>query len=132
MLQDLRHSFRLLAKNPLFALVGIVTLALGIGATTAVFTLVNALLIKPLPYQDPSRLVLLFEHFRDQQLDTIPVSPPEFLDYQSQLKSFDKLAAFDTTTFNISEHDLPERVFGAKVSSELFPLLGIEPVRGRT
>ena len=132
MLQDIRHSFRVLAKNPLFALVGIVTLALGCGATTAVFTLVHALLIKPLPYQDPSRLVLLFEHFRDQQLDTIPVSPPEFLDYQSQLKSFDKLAAFDTTTFNLSEHDLPERVFGAKVSSELFPLLGVEPVRGRT
>ncbi len=132
MLQDLRHSFRVLAKNPLFAFVGIVTLALGCGATTAVFTLVHALLIKPLPYQDPSRLVLLFEHFRDQQLDTIPVSPPEFLDYKSQLKSFDKLAAFDTTTFNVSEHDLPERVFGAKVSSELFPLLGVEPVRGRT
>ena len=101
MLQDIRHSFRVLAKNPLFALVGIVTLALGCGATTAVFTLVHALLIKPLPYQDPSRLVLLFEHFRDQQLDTIPVSLPEFLDYQSQFKSFDKLAALDTTTFNL-------------------------------
>ena len=56
MFQDLRHALRLLAKNPLFALVGIVTLALGIGATTAVFTLVNALLIKPLPYEDPARL----------------------------------------------------------------------------
>ena len=83
MLQDLRHSLRLLAKNPLFTLIGITTLALGIGATTAVFTLVNALLIKPLPYQDPSRLTLLFEHFRAQNLDAIPVSPPEFLDYKS-------------------------------------------------
>ena len=92
MFQDLRHALRLLVKNPLFALVGIVTLALGIGATTAVFTLVNALLIKPLPYEDPARLVLLFEHFKDQHLDTIPVSPPEFLEYKSQLKSFDKLA----------------------------------------
>src|SRR5690242_6626579 len=100
---ELRHALRLLAKNPLFALLGIVTLALGIGATTAVFTLVNALLIKPLPYEDPSRLVLLFEHFRDQHLDAIPVSPPEFLDYKSQLKSFDSLAAFDTATFNLSE-----------------------------
>ena len=132
MFQDLRHSLRLLAKNPLFALVGIVTLALGIGATTAVFTLVNALLIKPLPYQDPSRLVLLFEHFRAQNLDAIPVSPPEFLEYKAQLKSFDKLAAFDTATFNLSEGDLPERVFGAKVSADLFPLLGVEPIRGRT
>jgi putative ABC transport system permease protein len=132
MFQDLRHSLHLLAKNPLFALVGIVTLALGIGATTAVFTLVNALLIKPLPYEDPARLVLLFEHFHAQHLDAIPVSPPEFLDYQSELKGIQKLSAFDTTTFNLSEGDLPERVFGAKVSANLFSLLGVQPVRGRT
>ena len=87
MVQDLRHALRHLYQNPLFALVAMITLALGIGATTAVFTLVNALLIKPLPYQEPSRLVLLFEHFRDQHLDAIPVSPPEFLEYKSlQLK----------------------------------------------
>jgi len=132
MLQEIRHALRLLIKNPLFTLVGILTLALGIGATTAVFTLVNALLIKPLPYEDPSRLVLLFEHFKDQHLDTIPVSPAEFLDYKSQLKSFDKLAAFNTATFNLSEGELPERVFGAVVSADLFPLLGVQPIRGRT
>ena len=132
MFQEIRHAFRLLVKNPLFALVGIVTLALGIGATTAVFTLVNALLIKPLPYKDPARLVLLFEHFKDQHLETIPVSPPEFLDYKTQLKSFDKLGAFDTATFNLTEGELPERVFGAKVSADLFPLLGVQPIRGRT
>ena len=132
MLQEIRYALRLLIKNPLFTLVGILTLALGIGATTAVFTLVNALLIKPLPYEDPARLVLLFEHFKDQHLDTIPVSPPEFLEYKSQLRSFDKLAAFDTATFNLSEGELPERVFGAKVSADLFPLLGIQPIRGRT
>src|ERR1700754_2449542 len=117
MFQDLRHALRLLGQNPLFALIAIFTLALGIGATTAVFTLVNALLIKPLPYQDPARLVLLFEHFKAQNMDAIPVSPPEFLEYKSQLKSFDKLAAFDTTTFNLSEGELPERIFGAKVSA---------------
>ncbi len=132
MLQEIRHSIRLLLRNPLFTLVGIVTLALGIGSSSAVFTLVNALLIKPLPYQDPSRLVLLFEHFTDQHLDTIPVSPPEFLEYKKQLKSFDKLAAFDTATFNLSEGELPERIFGAKVSADLFPLLGVQPIRGRT
>ena len=131
MLQEIRHALRLLVKNPLFALVGILTLALGIGATTAVFTLVNALLIKPLPYQDPARLVLLFEHFRDQHLDAIPVSPPEFLDYQAQLKSFDKLAAFTTGTYNLAEGEIPERIFGATVSADLFPLLGVQPIRGR-
>lgn len=132
MLQEIRHALRLLVKNPLFTLVGILTLALGIGATTAVFTLVNALLIKQLPYGDPSRLVLLFEHFKDQHLDTIPVSPPEFLEYKAQLKSFDKLAAFNTATYNLSEGELPERVFGATVSADLFPLLGVQPIRGRT
>jgi putative ABC transport system permease protein len=131
MVQEIRHALRLLVKNPLFTLVGILTLALGIGATTAVFTLVNALLIKPLPYEDPTRLVLLFEHFTAQHLDAIPVSPPEFLEYKTQLKSFDKLAAFNTATFNLSEGELPERVFGATVSADLFPLLGVEPIRGR-
>src|SRR6266436_4240081 len=101
-MNDLRYALRILIKNPLFALVGILTLALGIGATSAVFTLVNALLIRPLPYHDPSRLVLLFEHFKAQHLDTIPVSPPEFLEYKAQLRSFDKLAALDTATFNLS------------------------------
>jgi putative ABC transport system permease protein len=129
MLQEIRLALRQLIKNPLFALVGILTLALGIGATTAVFTLVNPLLIKPLPYEDPSQLVLLFEHFRDQHLDAIPVSPPEFLEYKAQLKSFDKLAAFNTTTYNLAAGETPERIFGATVSADLFPLLGVPPIR---
>jgi putative ABC transport system permease protein len=131
MLQEIRHAVRLLVKNPLFALAGILTLALGIGATTAVFTLVNALLIRPLPYQDPARLVLLFEHFKAQHLDTIPVSAPEFIEYKTQLRSFDKLAAFNTATYNIAEGETPERVFGAVVSADLFPLVGVQPIRGR-
>ncbi|MBA2433649.1 MAG: ABC transporter permease [Chthoniobacterales bacterium] len=132
MLQEIRLALRLLVKNPLFSLVGILTLALGIGATTGVFTLVNALLIRPLPYEDPARLVLLFEHFKDQHLDTIPVSPPEFLEYKTSVRSFDKLAAFNNTTYNLVEGDVPERISGAVVSADLFPLLGVQPLRGRT
>ncbi|MEO8044155.1 MAG: ABC transporter permease [Spartobacteria bacterium] len=132
MLQEIRHALRLLVKNPLFTLVGILTLALGIGATAAVFTLVNALLIRPLPYQDPARLVLVFEHFKDQHLDAIPVSPPEFLEYKKSVRSFEKLAAFNTTTYNLTDGDVPERISGAVVSADLFPLLGVEPIRGRT
>ncbi len=131
MINEIRFALRQLIKNPLFALVGIFTLALGIGATTAVFTLVNALLIKPLPYQDPAKLVLLLEHFRDQHLDVIPVSPPEFLEYKAQLISFDKLAAFTPATYNLAEGETPERIFGATVSADLFPLLGVAPIRGR-
>ncbi|HEY1771181.1 MAG TPA: ABC transporter permease [Chthoniobacterales bacterium] len=132
MIAEFRHAVRLLFKQPLFTLVAIVTLALGIGATTSVFTLVNALLIKPLPYKDPSRLVLFFEHFRDQHLDAIPVSPPEFLDYKAQLHSFDAIAAFKPATYNLADRDLPERISGAVVSADLFPLLGVTPIRGRT
>ena len=132
MLNEFRFALRILIKNPAFTLIAIVTLALGIGATTAVFTLVNALLIRPLPYQKPQQLVLLFQHFKDQHLDNIPVSPPEFVDYQQQLRSFDKLAAFNNTTYNLAEGRAPERVAGAVVSGDLFPLLGVNPIRGRT
>ncbi len=132
MLNEFRFAFRMLIKNPAFTLIAIVTLALGIGATTAVFTLVNALLIRPLPYEKPQQLVLLFQHFKDQHLDNIPVSPPEFLDYQSQVRSFDKLAAFNSTTYNLARGDAPERIAGAVVSADLFPLLGVKPIRGRT
>ena len=130
MLNEFRFALRILIKNPAFTLIAIVTLALGIGATTAVFTLVNALLIRPLPYQKPQQLVLLFQHFKDQHLDNIPVSPPEFVDYQQQLRSFDKLAAFNNTTYNLAEGRAPERVAGAVVSADLFPLLGVNPIRG--
>ncbi len=132
MLNEIRLALRQLAKNPLFALVGILTLALGIGATTAVFTLVHALLIKPLPYKDAGQLVLLFDHFRDQHLDAIPVSPPEFLDYKANLKSIEKLSAFNTATYNLAQGETPERIFGATVTADLFPLLGVQPIRGRT
>src|ERR1700754_651915 len=107
MLNELRFAFRILLKNPAFTLIAIVTLALGIGATTAVFTLVNALLIRPLPYEKPEQLVLVFQHFTDQHLDNIPVSPPEFFDYKTQLRSFGKLAAFNSTTYNLAEGNAP-------------------------
>ena len=75
---------------------------------------------------------MLFQHFKDQHLDNIPVSPPEFLDYQAQVRSFQKVAAFTNTTYNLAEGDAPERIAGAVVSADLFPLLGVKPIRGRT
>jgi putative ABC transport system permease protein len=132
MLNEIRFALRILVKNRAFSFIAVLTLALGIGATTAVFTLINALLIRPLPYHDSAQLVLLLQHFKAQHLDAIPVSPPEFLDYQTQSRSFNKLAAFNTATFNLAEGDTPERVAGAVVSADLFPLLGVKPLRGRT
>ena len=81
---DLRYAFRQLAKSPWFTVVAILTLALGIGANTAVFSLINALLIRPLPYQQPSRLVLIWERFAAMGLDRIPVSAPEYVDLEKQ------------------------------------------------
>ena len=131
MLNDLRFAFRLLLKNPAFTAVAIVAIALGIGANTAVLSLVNALLIRPLPYRDPARIVLMLEHFRAQHLDAIPVSAPEFVDYQTNCRSFDKMAVFQPGTFNFAGGDRPERIFGAVGSADLFNVLGVTPIRGR-
>ncbi|HJT79745.1 MAG TPA: ABC transporter permease [Chthoniobacterales bacterium] len=131
MLQELRLAFRLLAKSPAFVLIAVATLALAIGANTAVFSLVNALLIRPLPYADPQRLVLIWEEFTAQGLERIPVSPPEFLDYQKQTKSYRHLAAFTYRDLNLTGGDVPERIQGASVSAAVWPLLGVKPIRGR-
>jgi putative ABC transport system permease protein len=132
MLSEIKFALRRLVKSPGFSAIGIATLALAIGATTAVISLVNALLVRPLPYHDPSKLVLLWEQFALQGLERIPISAPEFRDYEKQARSFDRIAAFNYITFNLSVGDLPERVQGAVVSPNLFALLGTRPLRGRT
>ena len=85
MLKEFRLALRLLVKSPVFTLIAIATIALAIGANTAVFSLVNALLIRPLPYAAPQKLVLLWEEFVKQGLDRIPVSVPEFVDYEMEV-----------------------------------------------
>jgi putative ABC transport system permease protein len=131
MINDLRYAFRQLVKSPAFTAVAVLTLALGIGACTAVVSLVNALLIRPLPYKAPQELVLLWQKFSAQGLDQIPVSAPEYLDYEKQTTSFEQIAAFDYTDLNLTGGDMPERVQGAAVSPSLFPLLGVAPIEGR-
>ncbi|MDQ2825068.1 MAG: ABC transporter permease [Verrucomicrobiota bacterium] len=131
MLQEIRFAFRRLAKSPAFVVIAVITLALAIGANTAVLSLVNALLIRPLPYRAPQQLVLLLQHFKSQNLERIPVSPPEFIDYQSRAKSFEKLGAFGYADFNLASGDKPERISGALVTADVFPLLGVTPIKGR-
>src|SRR5947199_3564684 len=131
MLNDLRFAFRLLLKNPAFTAVAVVAIALGIGANTSVLILVNALLIRPLPYRDPACIILMVEHFRAQHLNAIPVSAPEFVDYQTNCRSFEKMAVFQPGTFNFAGGDRPERIFGAVGSADLFNVLGVVPIRGR-
>src|SRR4051812_20323235 len=131
MFQEIRLALRRLAKSPSFVAVAIITLALAIGANTAVFSLVNALLIRPLGYHAPERLVLLLQHFKTQNLERIPVSPPEFTDYAARLRTFEKMGAFGYANFNLATGDKPERVPGALVTADVFPLLGIAPLKGR-
>jgi predicted permease len=132
MIGEIRLAIRALLKSPAFAAIAIVTVALAIGANSAVFSLVNALLVRPLPYRDPAKLVLLWEQFAQMGLDRIPVSAPEFLDYEKSARTFDRIAAFTYTAFNLGGEGNPERISGASVSPAVFPLLGIEPIAGRT
>src|SRR2546423_5090829 len=132
MLSEIKVALRGLAKSPGFTMIAIATLALAIGANSAVFSLINALLVRPLPYQQPSRLALIWEQFATQGLERIPWSAPEYLDLEKEFQSGTGLAAFNYQTFNLGGGDVPERISGAVVTSSLFPLLGIEPIKGRT
>src|SRR6266567_8986876 len=123
-MNDLRFAVRQSFKNTAFTAIAVLTLGLGIGANSAVF-------VRPLPYHDSSGLVLLWEQFPAQGLERIPVSAPEYLDYEKQTHSFERIAAFNSATFNLKTGDLPERVQGAVVSPSIFPLLGVEPIKGR-
>ena len=131
MLSEIKVALRGLVKSPGFTVIAIATLALAIGANSAVFSLINALLVRPLPYQEPSRIALIWEQFKTQGLERIPCSPPEYLDLQKDFQSGTGLAAFNYQTFNLGG-EVPERISGAEVTPSLFPLLGVEPIKGRT
>ncbi|HEX8899357.1 MAG TPA: ABC transporter permease, partial [Chthoniobacterales bacterium] len=130
-MQTIRLSFRSLFKTPGFTAVAIITIALAISANTAVFSLVNALLIRPLPFKAPQDLILLFEKFSGQGLDQIPVSAPEYLDWEKQTQSYERIAAFNFADFNLTGGEMPERISGAVVTPSLFSVLGVAPIKGR-
>src|SRR2546423_6331743 len=132
MMTDIKLALRGFAKTRGFTAIAVTTLALAIGANSAVFSLINALLVRPLPYQEPSRIALIWEQFATQGLDRIPCSPPEYLDLEKEFQSGTGLAAFTFERFNLGGGDVPERISGAVVSPSLFPLLGVEPIKGRT
>jgi putative ABC transport system permease protein len=131
MINEFRLALRTLLKTPAFSLVAIVTVALAIGANSAVYSLINSLLIRPLPYKAPNELVLLWEKFAGQGLTQIPVSAPEYLDWEKQTTSFAGIAAFDYVNLNLTAGDMPERIQGAVVTPSLWPLLSIAPLQGR-
>jgi putative ABC transport system permease protein len=128
--RDIRFGLRMLAKNPAFTAVAVLTLALGIGANTAIFSVIDAALLRPLPYPNADRIVVLYQLDQDKQTDT--PAPADFLDFQRQSSSFAHLAAHRGLPFNLSGNGQPERVEGAVVTSDFFAALGVQAVRGRT
>ena len=132
LLQDLRYGFRMLAKNPGFTAVAVLTLALGIGANTAIFSVVNAVLLKPLPYRDADRLVMVWEQNPERGWYRNIVSAANFLDWRKQNDVFTQMAAADPQkSFNVTGTGQPEEVWGEQVTTNLFTLLGVKPIKGR-
>ena len=130
--QDIRFTLRMLSKNPGFAIAVVMTLALGIGGNTAVFSVINAVLLRPLPFQNPERLVSLWESSPQQEMDRAVVSPPNFVDWSAQSQTLENIAAYRYWGFALTGSGDPERITGARVSASLFPLLGVKPIVGRT
>ncbi len=126
--QEIRYAIRILARNPLFAVVAILTLALGIGANSAIFSAVYSVLLKPLPYEDPDKLVMLLSTRKDGSFMTL--SPADLQDY-SKSESFEQTAAFTTETLDLTGKGEPERLPTAFVSWNFFNVLGVQPLYGR-
>jgi putative ABC transport system permease protein len=130
--QDLRYGARMLLKKPLFTLVAILTLALGIGANTAIFTVINAALLRPLPYEDAERLVVVATTMRRDTVEVRSASYPDFVDWRSQNTVFERLAARTSASFTLTGGANPERVNGELASADYFPLLRAHAALGRT
>ncbi|MFY9607442.1 MAG: ABC transporter permease [Blastocatellia bacterium] len=132
LLHDIRYSIRLLHKRPGFTAVATMTLALGIGANTAIFSVVNAVLLRPLPFKDPERLVRIWGKFEKEGIPKNWISEPELIDLQQMSESFEDIAAFQASGVNLTGNQEPVRVNAASVNASLFPVLGIDAKLGRT
>ena len=131
LVQDLRYGFRMLWKSPGFTLVAVAALALGIGANTAIFSVVNGVLLRPLPFENPDQLVMIWETDPARGWQTGTPSPPDFREWRSRTRSFEQMAAFYEGDFNLSGVAEPERLSGLVVSANFFSTLGINVAVGR-
>ena len=130
-LQDLRYALRSLRKNPGFTLVAVLTLALGIGANTTIFSVVHAVLLRPLPYRDPERLVTLWQNNGKAGVTRDDVSPANFLDWREQSRSFESMAGIEPFGLSLSDQGEPERFSAFLVTAGFFEVLGMNPLYGR-
>jgi putative ABC transport system permease protein len=129
--QDMRYGIRMLAKNPGFTAVAVLTLALAIGANTAIFSVVNAVLLRPLPFAHADRIVSIYETLPSFTFN-LPMNAPDFHAFSDRQRSFETLAIYSDRHYDLSGGGTPERIQGARASATLFPLLGVSPMLGRT
>src|SRR5262249_36429858 len=130
--QDLRYGARILLKQPGFTLVAVLTLAIGIGANTAIFSLVNSILLRPLPFREPDRIVRLIQASPKLGLPTWGVSQADFAAYHEQNRSFESLALYNTSAINMTGQGEPERLPMTNVTADFFKVFGLSPLLGRT
>ncbi|HKQ09541.1 MAG TPA: ABC transporter permease [Blastocatellia bacterium] len=130
--QDLRYGARMLIKRPGFALVAVLTLALGVGANTAIFSVVNAVLLRPLPYAEPQRLVFIYDSWPGGLLPKSPLMEAEFLRLRDEARSLEQVSLYTTATLTLTGAGEPERLTGGTASGDLFAALGVPVALGRT
>ena len=131
LLRDLRFAFRNLRKNPGFTAAALLCLALGIGASSAIFSVVYGVLLKPLPFADPGRVVMIWDHFLQQDTPKSPVSAQEFLDVRSQSRVFTDVGAVAPQLVSLSGRDEPQQLVAGRASVSLFQVLGVKTAQGR-
>ena len=131
LLQDLRYGVRMMLKQPGFAAIAIMTLALGIGANTAIFSVVNGVLLQPLPFKEPDRLVMVWETLPKSNIFENTPAPAMLARWRERSTVFQDLATWTTASLNLTGSGNPERISGLRASANLFPLLGVKPVIGR-
>src|ERR1051326_8847229 len=130
-MSDFRYALRSLFKQPGFAAVVVITLALGIGASTAIFSVVNAVLLRPLPFPNSDRLQVVWGNYRALNIERLPAKAAEYEDYARQNQVFDSVAAYSNHSFSLTTGSEPERIRGTYVSANLFPMLEPRPAAGR-
>ena len=131
LVQNIRYALRMLLKNPAFTAIALLTLAIGIGANTAIFSVVNTVLLRPLPYKDPGKLVMLWQSSSTFG-SHLGASAPEYLDYRERNRVFRSIGAYASRSFNLSGGHEPQRLKAARVTASLFDVLGVSPMLGRT
>jgi putative ABC transport system permease protein len=132
LLQDIRFGLRTLTKNPGFTLIAVIALALGIGANSVIFSAINSVLLKPLPYKDSDKLVMIWHNYPDINLPQASLSPPSYIEYRDMTSSFEQVAAGASWSANLTGVGEPERIEGARLSYNFFTTLGVDPILGRT